>query len=421
MTRIITIFLSALIVGCDTSSNIKPPNKNYFVKYFGGDGNQKAVGLIVNQDGTFYILGNSRSSTAALQQVYLAKANALGDTIWQTTYGNAEMDARDFKLANGFIIVAANRKANPTSTDSDIQLIQFKLNGDTVQSKVLQIDPVLSPTHQNTWANSLTVMDDGGFLVSGYTTYVGANINFTYDALHIRTDNLFNQRLSSSGWTYISGDGVINFATRAFEASVDSTYVFGYSDGPVAPNKDVDFWAFRLGRKGAQTKTEVFIVNNSIDELYDAVKATQGGYLMTGLSIDNNSKNFSLKISKIRFDNPTFDGNDIEFSYPGRSLGKGGSIRYATACNSAQGYFALTNTFNTAGNSDILLIKLDLTLQELWSDPVTLGGDGDDTAAAVAELPDGHIMVLGTMNLGNPPEQFKIALMKLNSAGRLSD
>jgi hypothetical protein len=85
------------------------------------------------------------------------------------------------------------------------------------------------------------------------------------------------------------------------------------------------------------------------------------------------------------------------------------------------GYFALSNIFNSAGTSDMILIKLDVTLQEVWKNPVTFGGDGDDTAAAVAELSDGHIMVLGTMNLGNPPEQFKIALMKLNSAGQLGD
>jgi hypothetical protein len=421
MKSVIPILLLAFVFGCDTSSNIKSPNKNYFVKYFGGDGNQKAVGLIANDDGTFYILGNSRVSTTALQQVYLAKANALGDTIWQTTYGkNVELDARDFKVANGSIVVVANRKASVASTDSQIQLIQFNLKGDTVQSKILQIDPALSPTPQNVWANSLTLMKDGGFFVSGYTTYVGSNTNFSYDALHIRADNLFNQRLSSSGWTYISGEGTVNYATRAFNVSTDSIYVFGYSNGPSLPSNDEDFWAFRLGSKGAQSKTEVFVVNNSVDELYDALRANQGGYLLTGMAIDNNSQNLSLKISKIRYDNLTFDGKDIQVTYPGRSLGRGNE-RYATACNSGDGYFVLTNSFNTGGTSDILLLKLDVTLQELWTNPVTLGGDGDDTAAAVAELPDGHIMVLGTMNLGNPPEQFKIALMKLNSTGRLSE
>src|SRR6478609_2460584 len=136
MRGAVTILLVVLVLGCDTSSSVKPPNKNYFVKYFGGDGNQKAVGLIANDDGTFYILGNSRTATDSLQKIYLAKANAVGDTIWETTYGDAEMEARDFKLANGSIVVVANRHSSQTDTNSDIQLIQFNLSGVSIQSKV---------------------------------------------------------------------------------------------------------------------------------------------------------------------------------------------------------------------------------------------------------------------------------------------
>jgi len=430
MRRVVTLLFLALAFGCETSSSVKAPSKNYFVKYFGPNGNQKAVGLIVNNDGTFYILGNSRppaiatQQTTASQQIYLAKANALGDTIWQTTYGSssAELEARDFKIANGSIVVAANRKASPTSTQSNIQLIQFKLNGDTVQSKILPIESGLIPTPKNEWVNGLTVLSDGGFLVSGYADFL-AGTGHIRDALHLRTDANFNLKLKSTGeWNPTSGRaGANSYAVAAFQTSGDSTYVFGNTDAP-APSIDEDFWAVKIDAKGDQQGVANYVVNNSDDELTHALKATQGGYLLSGLSIDNNSQSFSLKISKIRFDNLSFDSKDIQFNFPGKSLGKGSSIKYATTCNSISGYFALTNTFNNAtGNSDILLLKLDLTLQETWSNPVILGGDGDDTAAAVAELPDGHIMVLGTLNLGNPPEQFKIALMKLNSAGKLSD
>jgi len=341
----------------------------------------------------------------------------VGDTVWQTTYGPVEMEARDFKVANGYVVVVANRTGGTTN---DIQLIKFDLKkGDIVQSKILQIDPALSPTPTNVWANSLTVLSDGGFLISGYTDYVGSSTH-KFDGLHLRTDASFNQKLSSTGdWNPTSGYGANNFVVNAFQASGDSTYLFGYTDGP--PSIDEDFWAFKLDSKGVQRGVANYVVNNSNDELTHALKATQGGYLLTGLAIDNNSQG-SLKISKIRFNNPSFDSRDIQFNFPGKSLGKIGSVRHATTCNASAGYFVLTNTYNTtAGNSDILLLKLDLSLQEIWGNPVILGGDGDDTAAAVAELPDGHIMVLGTINLGNPPEQFKIALMKLNSAGKLSD
>jgi hypothetical protein len=145
---------------------------------------------------------------------------------------------------------------------------------------------------------------------------------------------------------------------------------------------------------------------------------------MTGISIDNN-QNQNLKIVKLRNDNLAFNDSDIQLKYPGKSLGIGGTP-FATTCNSSSGYLVLTNSYDIGGNSDLMLTKIygdynSQTLNELWKEPVLLGGDGDDTAAAVAELTDGHIIVLGTMSLGKPAEQFKIALIKLNSAGRLSD
>src|SRR5579872_5163488 len=100
------IFL-AFLSACDTASNVKPPNKSYFIKYFGEDGNQTARDLITSSDGTFFILGNSIAADGLTQKVYLAKANALGELIKQITYG-VDMDARDFQLtSDGRIAVVA--------------------------------------------------------------------------------------------------------------------------------------------------------------------------------------------------------------------------------------------------------------------------------------------------------------------------
>ncbi|MBI1769316.1 MAG: hypothetical protein HYR67_13175 [Bacteroidetes bacterium] len=425
MKRYSIIFIF-LILACDTPSSIKPPDKNYFVKYFGGEGNQQAVGLIVNADGTFFILGNSRTSISASQQVYLAKADARGNLIWQTTYGknNTEMTAQDFALTNGTLVVVANKLSTSTN-NVDVQLIRFTMTGDTIQSAVLQIDPQLSPTPKNEWAKSLTVLNDGGFLVSGYTDYVGATTHQQL-AMHLRTDINFKQRLTSNAWIPASGQGNFNLAAKGFQTLRDTIYFFGSTDGPSPPSFDLDLWGFGLNSKAqpiGASSSSTYVVNGSDETMTSVIKATLGGYLLTGVLVDKTNQNLSLKVIKIRFDDLKFGPNpidDIQFSYL-NSLPEKGPVHYATACNSGSGYFVLANSYNTAGTSDMILLKLDVTLQKAWDNPVTLGGDGEDTAAAVAELPDGHIMVLGTIQLGNPPEQFKIALMKLNSAGGLSD
>ncbi len=68
------------------------------------------------------------------------------------------------------------------------------------------------------------------------------------------------------------------------------------------------------------------------------------------------------------------------------------------------------------GTSNIWLTKIDLSGKELWS--VSFGSDqGDDEVGAVAELPDGKILVLGTVELGD--NKKKLTLIKLNSKGQL--
>src|SRR5258707_10940740 len=208
----------------------------------------------------------------------------------------------------------------------DGQLIRFTLKGDTVQSSVLQIYPQLSPTPKNEWATSLTVLNDGGFLVSGYTDYVGATTH-QQDAMHLRTDNNFIQRLNVSGWAPTTGQGAYNKVAKAFQTPKDTIYAFGSTDGPSLKSIDLDLWAFKLDSKGVQRGVSNYVMNNSEETMTSALKATLGGYLLTGVSVDNTSKLFTIKIIKIRFDDLNFDPNatpnDIQFSYSSKQLGKG--------------------------------------------------------------------------------------------------
>ncbi|GHN01322.1 hypothetical protein WSM22_28110 [Cytophagales bacterium WSM2-2] len=414
--------LLIFVVACDTASNIPSPSKSYFIKYFGGDGNQTAVDLIVNPDGTFYILGNSVRSAGVNQRVYLAKADAQGRLLWQRTYGDPaiKMEARDFELtSDGKLAVVANKFT--TSANADILLSRFTLDGNAIDSVLLQLESLPAP--KNEFANSLTELNDGGFLVTGYTDY-SSDPSHQWDELHLRTDKNLRQLLTATDiWKETTGSGTTNKGVKSFQTKAGKIYVFGMTNAAAI---DMNFWNFGLDANGAPSGnsdvSSEFVVNGSNEIVTSVFKSPVNGYVMSGIMTDPASQTMTMYLKKIRFDNPVFDQSDIQFSYSSATgaLGKG-ATPFVTACVGSSGYYVLANTYNNpSGFSDMMLLKLDDTFQGS-GDPVILGGDGEDMAAAVSELPDGRIVVLGTMNIGTPAEQFKIVLMKLNSSGKLTD
>ena len=415
------IFL-AFLFACDTASNIKSPSKSYFIKYFGSNGNQTAVDLIVNGDGTFFILGNSRASTDSMQKVYLAHANAQGELIKQITYGSVEMDARDFVLtADGKIAVVAS--ANTKSTNVDILLSRFTLDLAPVDNISLFAGPSNSFSE---YANSLTELSNGDFIVEGYQA---GNLNI-FEELHIKVYNQGSLVKAGPEWQQLNGAGTVNKGVKTFQHNATSYYTFGTTNANYqTANKK--FWTYPLPSNGTATSNgDISMFERAgvgmENTLTDVVKVGVGGYLLVGISASPST--YALKAAVTNSSDtalvfgPAGVFQDVLLNLP---VGTGNVPPFATAfASKTSNYnFILTNTYDQFLTSDILLTKVYNDLSPAWggSHFVQFGGDGDDTPAAVAELSDGHIIVLGTMQLGNPAAQFKIALMKLNASGKLDD
>lgn len=434
MIRWFYIVFLALLFACDTSSNVQSPNKNYFIKYFGGDGDQIATDLIVNKDGTFFILGNSKGPDGSAKKVYLAKVNEFGELIWQKTYGTSvDTEAKDFLLtADGqYIVVVANRATSSSGTDA--LLTRYTLDGIKNANDSILIT--------NAFANSVTELSDGGYIVEGYQTFNGQHAE-----LHFRWSG--NPWGSYTGGVWSSTYSDPNNKTADFtgvstiQLSPTTFYTFGYTNAIYqSGNTNNKFWAYHLGQYGGTgggvTDNGTFDRDgySATKTLKFATQAAIGGYLLVGVS---SSTSDNIKVSITSSDTtqafkPSWVLQDVllkDVKQETIDLGKGD--QFVTACSSTLHNFILANIYSASNTptptSDILLMKINNALVPMWGDPVSqeanyvlFGGDGNDTAAAVAELADGHIMVLGTMQLGNPPAQSKIALMKLNANGKLAD
>src|SRR5687768_12811671 len=90
------VFAIAGIVSCDTEQGIEDPDLSYFVKYYGGDGNQIGVDMLALDDGSFLLLGNSRNADNSDDDILLIRVNAEGDILWEKTF---EQDIKNFTSA----------------------------------------------------------------------------------------------------------------------------------------------------------------------------------------------------------------------------------------------------------------------------------------------------------------------------------
>jgi len=65
-------------------------------------------------------------------------------------------------------------------------------------------------------------------------------------------------------------------------------------------------------------------------------------------------------------------------------------------------FLLLTNEKSFNDNQNWMLTKVDTFGSPVWSLPIIFGGEGLDTCGSVQELPDGRIVLIGTMRTGKP-------------------
>jgi hypothetical protein len=428
--RVKVIFLvyvfATFLISCDSQKSFETPDENYFVKYFGNEGNQQGVDFAVNDDGTVFILGNSRESSSN-QQIYVARVGVNGRIVWEKTFGlSLDEEAKDIEISfdkSSLIVVGNSEKS---VGERDIFLIRLTLDGVAIDS-TRQGLKLPSGQEADDNAFSVTQINQGlfnpaGFIVAGATT----GLNFATiatdktDPMHLRFNNNL-VRISNPTWsdrpTFTTGGFVgEEVAVKVIQRSSNDYYVFGYSNGG-----DGDFNFLRYGRTdlggefGSPRNTDIGISN--ADEKLNSVSISPAqlglGFMLSGIS-QTSSGGYSYLV---KLGSPlSWNDSDVTFRQilPLDKAAKQRSVNYSSLTN---GYFVASDKAGANG-TDIYLVKLDNAGIKLFESE--FGGVGDDFVGAVTELPNGRILIIGTMTLGGVEGQTKIALLKLNPEGRLA-
>lgn len=426
--RYLFLLLMLGFLGCDSSSSIEDPNESFFVKFYGDDGDQTGNDLVAMPDGTFILFGTSRLSPdpndpkrRTDSQWYLVKTDAKGYTLWTKTFGSLfDEEASDIELTNdGRLVAVGNTYRSPS--DRDILIMTLTLDGIKIDSTVVGNLHIL-PTDEA--AASVTQTNDG-FIIAGSSSDTDIKPNAVAgdqrDALHYRVNNNLTPYLSS--WGNATGPGTYDASVKVIQVSTSQYYVFGYSN-KVAPghlNPDYNYWVIGLGSTGVPNFNDLFIGLNDDEKLGSIILAPSpnDGYYLGGIT-NNSAGTSDIYVSKVRTP-MSFQSTDIQFQKP-LSIQIGSNVPEKTSVFPSMpgGFLLLANENAVNGNQNWILTKINIDGSILWTLPIVFGGEGLDTCGSVQELPDGHLVIIGTMQTIKPDAgETKMTLIKVNGEGKL--
>ncbi|HEX7319931.1 MAG TPA: hypothetical protein VF399_06215 [bacterium] len=241
------------------------------------------------------------------------------------------------------------------------------------------------------FANCVQITTDGYYVIAGYTTSYGAGGEDMYLLKVDQSGNVIWEK------TFGSGDDDRAYGIALTQDGgyiiVGGTYSFG--------SGDQDVYLVKTDGSGNQIWGQTY--GGTADDMgYSVVAATDGGYVIAGVSLSfGNSQQFYLIKTNTTGDTVwtrTYGGTLLECAY---SLDKTSDDGYIIT-----GY---TTSFG-AGGGDVYLVKTNANGDTLWTR--TIGTTAWDRGNSVEQTSDGGY-IIGAGN-GN------VYLIKTNASGQVS-
>lgn len=413
------------------------PEENYFVKYYGEEGEQTGVDFVVNPDGTIVMVGNTERP-GVLSQIYVVKVDANGHELWNRKFGLPDKKdwVKDVELhPDGRIVIVGETEMEVGNKDVYIRTISQ--DGVPLDSARHGLKKGSIETDEE--VNSVSIINGGagfsaGFIVTGSTTnVVTADARDLHDALFLRFDGGL-VRIKESGPDPISiwgppsyGYNSDDIAYKSVEVDASTIYVFGYSNRITGSyNGDYNFWYFALSGNATPKLNENYIGKASENEQLTSVEIANSNlgirYILSGTAASSGTvQSYVVGLSsQLSFDTPDIrlENNSTVLAATPNDLLK---VKVIGSINDS---FLSISSDSRIGNQgfNIALTRLNGNAIR-QSEPLIFGGEGDDFAGSVAELPNGRILLMGTMTIGQSSTagQKKMVLLKLNSEGKLAE
>jgi hypothetical protein len=150
-----------------------------WTRTFGGVNYDWGSSVQQTSDGGYIVVGSTESYGAGGTDVYLIKTDAVGDTLWTRTFGGSDDDwgSSVQEGADGNYVIVGRAWPSDTALD-DVFLVKTNAHGDTL----------LTRTFGGTdcdYGYSVQQTTDSGYVISGFTGSFGAGL---FDVYLIKTD-----------------------------------------------------------------------------------------------------------------------------------------------------------------------------------------------------------------------------------------
>lgn len=239
-----------------------------WTKIYGGLADDEGSSVQQTTDGGFIIVGTRHLNGAHDKDIYIIKTTAQGNTVWEKTYGGADLDwgvSVQEDNDGGYLIAGYTCSFGAGRTD--VYLIKVDVNGDTLWTK----------TYGGTGGDmgySIEKTNDGGYIIAGATSSMGLGIpNFL---------NVYLIKINKNGdtlWTKTYG-GVYPDIGRSVQQTSDGGYIIvGYKKDPFPGDWDV--YVIKTDESGDTLWTKTY-GGTGDDQALSVQETSDGEYIIVG-------------------------------------------------------------------------------------------------------------------------------------------
>jgi hypothetical protein len=353
---------------------------------FGGDDWDEAQCVVQTPDGGYALAGMTQTYGAGLQDMWLVKTNAAGDTLWTRTYGGPSYDNANALIVaqdGGLLLVGSTQSYGAGS--NDFWAVKTDENGDTLWTQTYGDEA-------DDYGEGVVQLEDDGFALVGSRYFGSGNV------LLIRTDAEGNQI-----WSRHYG-GFQDERGHAIAATADGGFLLNGETGSYGAGY-ADAWMLQVDAVGDSLWSQTF-GGAGFDYGYWGTE-TGDGYVLAGTTGSFGAGSNDAWMAKA-----DLQGDSI-WAFPYGT----NEIEYAYAATQTADAFLLTGLYNeTFEPGQVYLVKTDLNGIELWSETY---GDSllDDLGFSVIQNSDGDYIIAGRSSTPAPSGNYEMYLLAVDGSG----